>query len=294
LRAQPAGARAFVFVAGPAMNFVFAILVFAALLFAFGRDITDVRTLSPRVDALTVGYPAQKAGIRPGDLIVSIAGQPVRTFGDMQDLITPRPGQPTEIVVRRGGAEISLTATPGREEAIDATGITRQVGFLGISRGADPHERRIERYNAIEAMGEGAKETWSVVARTGAYVANIFTGKASAEHISGPIGIFTASGQVAKAAVSGPREVSIGERIAAFLYTLVKWAAYLSVAVGIVNLLPIPVLDGGHLLFCAIEAMRRGRPLPPQAQEWALRVGLFALGSLFLFATWNDIRRIFG
>lgn len=291
-RAQPVGARAFVVAAGPAMNFIFAIVVFALMLFAYGRDVTDNNALSPRLDRIEAGYPAAAAGLRSGDLVRAIDGTPVASFGQMQAIVKQSPGEQLALTVERNGETLIIPITPRPQETIDSTGVTSTVGLLGVTRLTLPEERTIERYGPLQSLAEGAKETWGIVARTGAYVANIFTGRASAEHIAGPAGILQASGQIASASISG-EDTPLGERVMALLRNLLHWAAILSVAVGIVNLLPIPILDGGHLLFYGIEAVRGGKPLSLQSQEWALRIGLVMLGSLFLFATWNDIRRIF-
>jgi regulator of sigma E protease len=166
--------------------------------------------------------------------------------------------------------------------------VESRSGFLGIERQTQPTERQIERFGPIEALGAGATQVWDIIASTGAYVGNVFSGRASAEHIAGPAGIFAASGSVAKSAMSGNGDA--GEKLARLALSLVAWAATLSVAVGIVNLLPVPVLDGGHLLFYGIEAVR-GRPLGPKAQEYGYRAGMAFVASLFLFATWNDLQR---
>ena len=292
-RAQPVAARAFVTAAGPVMNFIFAILAFAAILLVVGRDMTDRAALSPRIDGVRANSAAAQAGLRAGDVIVAIGGAPIRSFGEMQAVVTSNPGRPLDLTVRRGEANVSLRATPEAQNLPDATGVTRRVGLLGIERRTLPSERVIQRYGPGQAVVEGARQTWSIVAMTGLYVGNIVMGRASAEHIAGPAGIFTESGRIAGNAID-QQGVGLAERLADLALSLFQWAAILSVAVGIVNLLPIPILDGGHLLFYAIEAVRGGRPLPVQAQEWALRAGLAVLGSLFLFATWNDIQRIFG
>ncbi|MGE0828864.1 MAG: RIP metalloprotease, partial [Hyphomonadaceae bacterium] len=279
--------------AGPTMNFIFAILAFALVLLLVGRDMTDRASLSPRIDGVLEGSAAEQAGLRAGDLITGIEGQAIRNFGEMQAVVSVNAGNPLDITILRNDQQLDLVVTPQGADVPDATGVSTRRGFLGIERQTLPSERVTQRFGPGEAIVEGAKQTWSIVEMTGAYVGNIFMGKASAEHIAGPAGIFNESGRIAQNAVA-QEGVGIGERMSDLLLSLLQWAAILSVAVGIVNLLPIPVLDGGHLLFYAIEAVRGGKPLPPNAQEWALRAGLAMLGGLFLFATWNDIQRIWG
>jgi regulator of sigma E protease len=156
-----------------------------------------------------------------------------------------------------------------------------------------PSERQVERFGPVEALGVGASNTWGIVAQTGAYIGAIFAGRESGDQIAGPLGIINVSGQVATSALTAPGGGdSWTDRLGMLGISLLGLAAVLSVAVGFVNLLPIPILDGGHLLFYAIEAARGGKPLPPAAQEWAYRAGFAVMASLFLFATWNDITRL--
>jgi regulator of sigma E protease len=141
-------------------------------------------------------------------------------------------------------------------------------------------------------VATGASNTWQIISQTGAYIGGIFTGRESGNQIAGPLGIINVSGQVASSALEAP-EATVLQKLQLLALSLLNLAAVLSVAVGIVNLLPIPILDGGHLLFYAIEGVRGGKPLPAAAQEWAYRAGFAVMASLFLFATWNDITRLF-
>jgi regulator of sigma E protease len=263
--------------------------VFAVLAFALGKPVDNDDALSARADTIVTGSPAAAAGMQNGDVIVRFADQPVESFGALKALVGPRAGETHPIVVNRGGEEISLTITIGSQKQIDQTGIETSRGILGVSRTTKREERVIERLNPLEALGEGAARVWSIIASTGAYIGNIFSGKASAEHIAGPIGIFNMSGQVSQSAVS--TEANVWDNILSWLVSAVSLAAILSVAVGIVNLLPVPVLDGGHLMFYAAEAVMR-RPLSAKTQEYGYRAGMALLLSLFLFATWNDLNRV--
>lgn len=290
--AQPIWKRAIVIAAGPGSNFLFAILAFALVLFVMGRDVTDRMDLSPRIDAVMEGSAAANAGLRPGDVIVAANHIPVTSFGAFQQIINARPGEPTVLSVRRGGDQLDMTATPGSRDVPDETGTPRRLGFLGIERRTLPSERQIERVGPVEAIGAGANQTWMIVALTGGYIRDIFAGRQSAEHIAGPVGILNESGRIASAALGVDK--SILEKLQTLLLSLVQWAAALSVAVGFTNLLPVPILDGGHLVLYAAEALRGGKPLPAVVQEWAFKAGALMLGALFLFATWNDIQRHFG
>jgi len=293
LHAMPVGVRAFVAAAGPAMNFIFAILAFALLGMILGRDITNQDALSPLVVAVAPASAAETAGLQAGDLVRSVNGEPVGTFGDLRALVGASANQEVTLLVERGGSVLTVALTPTPAQVIDPeTGIETTVGRAGIARPPMAYEVVIDRMNPLEALGYGADQTWRIVTSTFSYIANIFKGLASAEHISGPTGILMQSGQIAEGAIGQAGDASVWERLADLALSLVAWAAVLSVAVGIVNLLPIPVLDGGHLAFYAIEAARGGRPLPLQVQEWAVRGGLLCILGLFLFATFNDIRRI--
>jgi regulator of sigma E protease len=286
--AQPVSSRALTTAAGPLTNFVFSTIVFALLALFLGKDVTPVAQLSPRIDAVRADGPAAKAGIQNGDIVRAIDGHAVNSFGAMQDTVRAAPGKTLTFDVERAGQRLTLPVVVGERTDIDRTGVETPTGFLSVERRTLPEERQLEKYGPIEAIGVGAAQVWDIIASTGAYIGNVFSGRASAEHIAGPAGIFDTSGKVARNAFVG--EASFGEKIAGLALSLLAFAATLSVAVGIVNLLPVPILDGGHLLFYAIEAIR-GRPLSPKAQEIGFQAGFAMIISLFVFATWNDLQR---
>ncbi len=265
---QPVAKRAAIVAAGPFANFLLAIVVFAAIFMFSGR-----LEMAPIVDRLQPGSAAETAGFLPGDKIVSIDGRPIRTFSDMQRIVSGSAGVTLEIEVERDGARVPLTATPQLREIQDGFGGTQRVGVLGISRStADSKVVTVQRYGFFDAVALGAEETWFVVTRTGQFLAGLVAGRESADQLGGPLRIAQVSGQVATAGVAA-------------LFNLV---AVLSVSIGLLNLVPIPMLDGGHLLFYGVEALR-GRPLSERAQEMGLRIGLALVLMLMLFATWNDI-----
>jgi regulator of sigma E protease len=265
---QPVAKRAAIVAAGPFANFVLAIVVFAAIFMFSGR-----LEMAPIVDQLQPGSAAEAAGFLPGDKIVSIDGRPIRTFSDMQRIVSGSAGVTLAIEVDRDGARVPLTATPQLREIRDGFGGTQRVGVLGISRStADSKVVTVQRYGFFDAVALGAEETWFVVTRTGQFLAGLVAGRESADQLGGPLRIAQVSGQVATAGVAA-------------LFNLV---AVLSVSIGLLNLVPIPMLDGGHLLFYGVEALR-GRPLSERAQEMGLRIGLALVLMLMLFATWNDI-----
>jgi regulator of sigma E protease len=283
-RAMPLWKRALTVAAGPIANFIFAIFAFAVLALAVGRDVTDITTIPARIAQVSAGSPAAAAGLRSGDVVHAVNGQTIRSFSDLQQAIANSGRQALALTIERDGETLSVSATPREQGGRLLLGVSGPLIM--------PAERVVESYGVGESIGVGAANTWGIVAQTGTYLWRVITGRESGDQIAGVIGIANASGQVANSALNAPG-ASGGERIKLLLLSLLSLAAMLSVAVGIVNLLPIPVLDGGHLVFYAIEAVRGGRPLPAEAQEWAYRAGFAVMASLFLFATWNDITRLF-
>jgi regulator of sigma E protease len=275
--AQPLSTRSMVVAAGPLTNFVFAVFAFALLAFIVGRD-------PATIDQVEAGSPAEAAGLQAGDVITEINGERVDEFQDLQRIVSTSPGVQLDVTARRGEREIALQLTPR------ARPDNPRTGAIGVGHTSTFDNR--ERINPIDAMGVGFSNTWQIVAQTGAYIGGVFAGSESGDQIAGPLGIINVSGQVAASALDAP-EATLIQKLQLLALSLLNLAAVLSVAVGIVNLLPIPILDGGHLLFYAIEALRGGKPLPPAAQEWAYRAGFAVMASLFLFATWNDITRLF-
>jgi regulator of sigma E protease len=264
---QSVGKRAAIVAAGPIANFILAVVIFSAVFMVYGRQVT-----TPRVDAIQPASVAAEAGFRPGDLILSIDGRRIENFGDMQRIVGASPNVPLKFTIEREGREISLNATPALREIKDNFGNTHRVGMLGISRSATAKDVVTERYGPIGSLRLGVQETWFVIERTMSYIGGIVTGREAADQLGGPIRIAQVSGQVASVSFAA----------------LLHLTAVLSVSIGLLNLFPVPLLDGGHLVFYAIEAIR-GRPLSDRAQEYGFRVGLALVLMLMLFATWNDI-----
>ena len=293
-RAQPLWARALVTAAGPISNFLFAIFAFSTLTMIQGRDATDYAHLTDhipaRIGAVQEHSAAATAGLKPGDVIVAANGQHIATFAALQGVVSASAGKIITLSVQRGAQTLALPATPQPRDRDDDLGHKRGDGFLGVGPLPLPSELTIVPANPIDALQTGVRTTWALVAQTVDYIAKIVTGRASADQIAGPLGILSASGKVASASLAAPASTP-GGPIALLVLNLFTLSAMLSVAVGFVNILPIPVLDGGHLMFYGIEAARGGRPLPPRAQELAFWTGVSVLVSLFLFATWNDITK---
>ncbi len=270
--AQKVWKRAAIVAAGPMANFILAIVIFAATFFAFGREV-----LTPRVQEVRSGEAGATAGFEPGDLVITIDGMPISSWAAMQRMIQSSEGVALAFTVQRGNREVSLTATPTMRELKTPFG-TQRIGMIGLTAAAKPSDWRLERYSAGESIALAIHETWFVVERTGAFIAGLIAGREAADNISGPIGIAHMAGEVAKVGV----------------VALFSFAAVLSVSVGLMNLLPVPLLDGGHLLYYLVETVR-GRPMSERAQEVGFRIGLVMVGALMLFATANDIfRKLFG
>jgi regulator of sigma E protease len=291
VHAQPLSTRSMVVAAGPVTNFIFSILAFAALALIMGRNITDTSIIPARIAVVHEDSGASAAGIQVNDIIRSVNGDSIANFAELQARISTSPGQPLNLQVERDGQTLAITATPERSSG-EAGRPPAGQGMLGVGGPLIlPEERVIERFGVLESVGIGAQSTWEIVAQTGAYIGAVFAGRESGDQIAGPLGIINVSGQVASGALSGSGD-DWPAKLRMLGLALLNLAAVLSVAVGFVNLLPIPILDGGHLLFYAIEALRGGKPIPPAAQEWAYRAGFAVMASLFLFATWNDITRL--
>ena len=267
---QPVRSRAAVVAAGPIANFVLAIAIFAAIFMTVGKQ-----TTSARVDTVQAASAAEAAGFKPGDLVTAINGEKIDSFSDMQRIVSISAGETLSIDVDRGGAPVTLKATPQLKELKDNFGNVHRIGVLGISRSMSPGDIKTEKAGPLRAVVMGAQETWFVVDRTLAYISGVFVGREAADQLGGPIRIAQVSGQVATAGFTA----------------LIHLTAVLSVSIGLLNLFPIPLLDGGHLLFYAIETIR-GRPLSERAQEVGFRIGLAIVVMLMIFATFNDILRL--
>ncbi|HEY5047136.1 MAG TPA: RIP metalloprotease RseP [Rhizomicrobium sp.] len=262
---KPLYQRALVVVAGPAANFVLAIVVLAGFLLAFGTLVA-----APVVSQVVPTSAAATAGFKAGDTIVSVDGASIDSFDKIRIAIWDRAGQTLAIVVRRGGKELTLHAKPG-PTAIKIMGQTQTVGHLGIA-GPPAGQWKAVHYGPIGALAEASRETWDIVATTMDYIGRMLSGGASPSQLNGPIGIAKISAAVASVSY----------------LSLFRLAALISISVGLINLFPIPILDGGHLLYYGFEAVL-GRPLGARAQDVGFRLGLAVMLGLLLLATFNDL-----
>lgn len=264
---QNVAKRAAIVAAGPIANFVLAIAIFAGFNYFSGRMV-----LEPRIEAVQSGSAAERAGFQPRDLILTIDGKRIETFADMQLLVSSSAGESLVFTVERAGQPVTLTAIPNFVERATPFGKQR-IGLLGVEATRDPEAVKRVSYTVLGALKAGVAETWSLVDRTINFLRRLILGWESADQLSGPIGIARASGTA----------FDVGG-----VYSLVTLIGFMSVSIGLINLFPIPLLDGGHLLFYAIEAVR-GRPLSEKAQEIGFRIGFAIVAMLMIFATWNDL-----
>jgi regulator of sigma E protease len=257
------GSRAIVIAAGPIANFLLATVLFSALFMAIGRP---VPTAGPVVGDVSVGSAGEKAGLLAGDRIEIIDGTPIGSFEDLRRVVSGKPGQTVALSVRRGGEVRSIPATIDSRKVADGGA----VGVLGV-RGATEYQP----VGPLQAIATGAEQTWTVSVATLQGLGQMLSGSRTTDELSGPLGIAQLSGQVAQLGI----------------ISLISFIAVLSVNLGLINLFPIPVLDGGYLVIYAAEAIR-GRPLPQRLQEYGFRAGFALLAGLFVFATWNDLSRL--
>lgn len=272
LAGKPVGQRAAVVAAGPLASFLLSVFIFAGMFVFLGKPI-----IPPIVSEVMAGSAAEEAGLKVEDRILAVDGVPVESFTDLQRIVTASADREIALQVARDGEDVTVVAVPRRQELTDRFGNTQRVGVLGIRQSAQREDIVIKEFNPVTGMIEGVKETSFIVTRTLDYLWGIITGRESADQLGGPIRVVNMSSQVA--AIS-------------FL-ALLNLTAVLSASIGLINLFPIPMLDGGHLAFYAIEAIR-GKPLSARAQEYGFRAGLALILLLFLFVNWNDINFLMG
>lgn len=260
------GQKAAIVAAGPVANIVFAILVFTVAFSTIGQPFTPARISEVNPDSA-----AAEAGFRPGDLFVEVAGRKVERFEEVQQLVRLHPGIPIVVVVERDGKRVRIPVTPRVEIVTDALGDEQPIGLLGV-RG---NEREFQRHNPAEAFWQSLRETVRLTSVTVTAISQMFSGERSASELGGPVRIAQMSGSAADAGVS----------------QLIVFAAFLSINLGLINLLPIPLLDGGHLLFYAYEVVFR-RPPQRWIVDFGLKIGLVLVLGLMLFATYNDLARL--
>jgi regulator of sigma E protease len=270
LAGQPLRNRAAIVLAGPVANFILAFIIFTGMFMGFGR-VEHV----PRIGRVEAGSPAAAAGFQSGDVIKSINGNRIDSFEALQESTLMSTGLPMKFVVERQGHDLDLTATPQITVVDQGVFGKRRMGRLGLASSADRNDAKVERCGLATCAAWGAAQEWFIVKATGTYIVGIFAGRESTDQMSGLIGAAQMAGEMAKIS----------------LWELFSLAAWFSVSVGLMNLLPVPLLDGGHLAFYAFEGLR-GRPLSERAQEIGLRIGIALVGLLVVFTTSHDLLRL--
>ncbi len=264
---KPLWQRAAVVAAGPFANFLLAIIIFAGMYSILGE-----RIVTPVIGTIVSESAADRAGFHSGDVILAIDGKEIFSFNDVRRIVSVNPETNLAFTINRDGVVKDLRARPDLVEEKDRFGNVYRIGQLGITNINDPSRVTHIRYNPLVAIGKGVEETAFIIEQTFVSLGRIISGRESADSLGGPIRIAQISGQMA----------SLG------LIYLLNLAAVLSVSIGLINLFPIPMLDGGHLLFYGFEAIL-GRPLPVYIQEMGMRIGLAFVLMLFVFVTWNDL-----
>ena len=257
--------RTAIVAAGPIANFLLSVVLIAGLMATFGtaRPYAGVGEMMP-------GSAAAEAGFEAGDRIVSIDGEAVEWFSDLVRIVSVQPEMLLKIKVRRGDDVFVLTATPKRHQQPGAEGKTVEIGLLGVRY--DPQQMHYERQNPLMAVWLGIQQTASLTEKTLSFLGQVISGRQDTEGIGGPLRIVQYAGITFQSGIEN----------------FILFLAVLSINLGLINLFPIPILDGGHLLFFAVEAIW-GRPLGPQAQEYGFRFGLILVLILMVFVTWNDL-----
>jgi regulator of sigma E protease len=271
LAAQPLMNRAAIVLAGPVANFILAFVIFTGMFMGFGRI-----EHMPRIGRVEANSPAAVAGFQAGDLVKTIDGQAIGSFEELQESTLMSTGLPMRFVVEREGSEVALTATPKITVVDQGVFGKRRMGHLGLASSADPKDAKVDRCALPTCAAWGAAQEWFIAKATGTYIEGVFAGRESTDQVSGLIGAAQMAGEMAKIS----------------LWELFSLAAWFSVSVGFMNLLPIPLLDGGHLMFYAFEALL-GRPLSQRIQEIGLRIGIALVALLLVFTTSHDILRLF-
>ena len=265
--AKPVWQRAAVVAAGPFANFLLAIAIFAVIFLSFGRVVT-----APIVETVRPGSAAEIGGLQPGDHILSVDGREISTFSDLQRIVSVNANVPLLLEADRSGSLVTLSVTPQFHELTDRFGNVQRLGLLGITRSPKADDLIQVTYGPVEAVSEGTTETVYIAWRTLDYLWGIISGREAADQLGGPIRVAQVSGQVATEGV----------------VPLLSLAAVLSISIGLLNLMPIPMLDGGHLVYYFAEAVR-GKPLSEKVQDFGFRIGIGIVLLLMVFATWNDV-----
>lgn len=284
---KPVWARAMIVAAGPIANFILAIAIFAGLLMVLGNVVG-----AAKVGNVVAGSAAEEAGFERGDMVLTANGRSIATFTDLAMVTRLSSGDEVRFEIDRNGETIVLLATPRRTVVEDAFGNKAEMGTLGIE--GDQSAFKWVKYGPAEAFQAAIKQTWQIISSTCRFLWRLLAGKEDAKQLGGPIKMAQYAGQSAMSGFFGEglEGVDFWTKVQVSLANFINLAGIVSVSIGFLNLLPIPVLDGGHLMYYAYEAAA-GKPLGVRSQAIGFRVGIVLLASFMLFVTWNDISSFF-
>ena len=284
--AKPVWVRALVSAAGPFANFVFAILVFSMFFMGFGETFQK-----PYITEIKANSAASQSQLQVGDLILAVNGEEMRSERDLRRTILTAGGQELMLKVKRRDAEINIPVVPKIMQIETPFGDMESQGLLGVGLGGPGTALVHVKYNPVQAIGRSFEKSSEIISTQVKFIGALFRGAMSAGHLSGPLGIAQAAGKVANGSLNNmPDTATAFDKLGNLALALIELAAFLSIAVGFMNLLPMPILDGGHLVFYAIEAIR-GKPVSENIQLISYKVGFACLMMLFVFATFQDLDR---
>ena len=277
--------RVVVSFAGPFVNFVFAILIYAAMAMSTGQP----KYGAIEISAIEDSGPAYLGGVQKGDLILSVDGKSVKQIADFQNLVFYSANEPIDIMVERGGVELSLEVTPSeRLHRNDKLGIEETIGYVGV--GLSTQLLSVEPVGPIKALAIGVEETKKIIDLTVKVLTRLIQGKDSFEKMRGPLGIGDFADKVVDSHMKNDT-IPFGERMRRASLHLIHFIALFSVSIGFFNLLPIPMLDGYAIVLGTYEAIF-GSEVSVKVQEFLLRGGLAVIGVFFIAVSWNDLKRI--
>jgi regulator of sigma E protease len=267
---KPLWQRAAVVVAGPMANFLLAMVIYTGVNIGYG-----IRTITPTVGEVKAGMPAAAAGIKTGDVITGIDGWSIEGFEDVQRIVGVNGGRPLRFSIDRGGEKLSLEVTPEVREQSDTFGGTFRRGLIGIAPSSMAGYQNAKSVSPVEALRLGFRETYTNIAHTLQGIADIVTQRQAADQMGGPILMAQVTAKVAAGGIE----------------PMLRWIAFISANIGFLNLLPIPVLDGGHLVYYAIEGVLR-RPMSRRMQEIGFQIGVALVLMLMVYVNLNDLLRV--
>ena len=276
------GGRTIIAAAGPAANFILAALLFSTIFLVKGSYESRLA-----VEGVVEGGAAYEAGLEPGDILVSMNGKEIKSAGQVQLIVSTSSNSAVDTVVERDGTMVDLTLVPEAQLRENAVGQMQKLGTIGVVMATIPDTARHIRYNPVEALAKGTGQTWSTLVMTTDMIKRMVTGKEELSSLSGPVAIGDVSRRIVNRTMS-VEEASIWQKVDSLFWNMIGICAAVSVGIGFFNLLPFPVLDGGHIVFNCYEAIV-GKPMPARIQEGALMAGMVLLLGMFVFITWGDV-----